>query len=465
MDMQHKRRIYPWQRWRRRVIIGCLLVFVLLPAVLGGITWHNEAVFEREIQAIRAKGFPATPADLEKSYPVPPKEQNAAETYQQSFQAQAKSTSKALYDDMIRQFNSAPKGGPMAAALHKMMSDYLEANAEALRLLHEVGGQATSHYPLDFSKGFGLSLPHLAKVRESVRLLQIEALVAAEDGDTNRALNAVAAALAVANSLRQEPVPISQLVRIACHGITLEAVKSMMGKISFSDEELVRLGGMVQAAEDPGAFTRAVAGERVLALTAFDHPEQILGEIPEVQSFGPAGVAAAAGLMRITGTADADRRRYLNYMDDIVTASQKPLWQAIPRMEETGQRLQTERSWLPSFTDTMLPAFTRIGQAFARDAASIAAVETIVAVERYRLANGSAVPGQVQDLVPAYLSAVPVDPFDGNPLRYHHDETGYAIYSVSEDLSDDGGVEAAQQRRGHPSDLVFRVDHAPTAAP
>ena len=464
MDMRHKRRVYPWQRWRRRVIIGCLLVFVLLPAVLGGSTWHNQVALEREMQAIRAKGFPASPADLEKAYPLPPKEQNAAEIYQQSFQAQAKSASNALYEDMMKQLKDAPKRGPLDAALHKLMTEYLQANAEALRLLHEAAGRPANRYPLDFSEGFGMLLPHLAELRQSARLLEVEALVAAEDGDTRRALDAVAAALAAANSLRQEPIPVSQLTRIACHDITLEGVKWIMARISFSEEELVRLGGMLQAAEDPGAFTRALAGERVLALTAFDHPEQVLEGSPEVQSFGPVGVSAVAGLMRVTGTTDADRRRFLAYMEDIVTASQKPIWLAIPLMEDMGRRLQAGQSWMPSVTDSMLPSFTRMGQSFARDAAGIAAAEIAVAIERYRLVHDNAVPDHVQDLVPAFLSAVSVDPFDGNPLRYHQDETGYSVYSVGEDLRDDGGTEATPQRRGHPQDLVFRVDHTPAAA-
>ena len=462
--MREKRRVYPWQRWRRRIILFSLALFVVLPAVLGGIAWRNKALLDKEMQAIRAKGFPASPGDLEKSCPTPPAAQNAAETYQKSFRVQEKKTSNAQYDDIMRQYNDVAKRGPLAEVLHQQMLKYLEANAEALCLLHEAVGRTASRYPLDFNQGLNIPLPHLASVRQSVRLLQVEAYVAAEDGDTRRVLEAVIAALAAGNSVRQEPVLISQLVRIACHGITLVAVRRAMGIAPFSGEELLRLADALQAEEDPGALTRTLAGERALGLVATENPEQVLGGIPEIQSFGPGGVAIAAGLMRITGTAASDRRRFLSVMDEMITVSQRPLYEAIPQMQALGPRLAAQRSWIPTFTDNYAPAMTRVGVAFARDEASLSSAQTAVAIERYRLANGNAVPEQLRDLVPAFLAAVPMDPFDGNPLRYRRDDTGYSLYSIGEDMRDDGGTEITASPRERPHDVVFRVDHAPAAA-
>lgn len=462
--MQQKRRVYPWQRWRRRVIIGCLLCFVVLPAALAAIAWRGQAALDKEIQAIRAKGFPATPADLEKSYPSPAKEQNAGETYQQSFAAQDKTEQRWQYDDLIKQVDDSAKRNLLAEALHRQMTEYLEDNAGALRLLHEAAGLPESRYPLDFTKGFQLPLPHLAKVRQAVRLLQIEAFVAAEDGDTRRALDAVTAALAAGNSVRREPVLISQLVHIACHGITVSTVNRMINIAAFSDTELAQLDGALRAEEDPGAFTRALAGERALGLTAFDHPEQILSDVPEIQSFGPGAASAAAGLIRITGMVGSDRSRYLSVMDDMVAASQRPIYEANAVMAALESRLQAGRSWIPSFTDSLVPGLVHVGDAFARDAAIIANAETAVAIERYRLVHDNAVPERLEELVPVWLVAVPVDPFDGNPLRYRRDDTGYTVYSVDQNMRDDGGKPAARDQRGRAPDLVFRVEHAPAAA-
>jgi hypothetical protein len=44
-------------------------------------------------------------------------------------------------------------------------------------------------------------------------------------------------------------------------------------------------------------------------------------------------------------------------------------------------------------------------------------------------------------LPPEFIDAVPADPFTGGPLHYKRLETGYMVYSVNKDQTDDGGVE------------------------
>src|SRR5262249_14654539 len=60
-----------------------------------------------------------------------------------------------------------------------------------------------------------------------------------------------------------------------------------------------------------------------------------------------------------------------------------------------------------------------------------------VAIERYRLANGRW-PERLEDLVPAYLSKIPIDPFDGQPIRFRRLKDGVIIYTVGEGQDEDG---------------------------
>lgn len=63
---------------------------------------------------------------------------------------------------------------------------------------------------------------------------------------------------------------------------------------------------------------------------------------------------------------------------------------------------------------------------------------TVLAVERSRLAHGEA-PADLEALVPAFLPAVPRDPYTGGPLRYARTITGYMVYSDGANRRDDGG--------------------------
>jgi hypothetical protein len=64
------------------------------------------------------------------------------------------------------------------------------------------------------------------------------------------------------------------------------------------------------------------------------------------------------------------------------------------------------------------------------------------ALERYYLNRGE-YPLTLDSLVPAFISTVPHDVIDGNPLRYRRtDDGGYVLYSIGWNETDDGGTVA-----------------------
>jgi hypothetical protein len=71
---------------------------------------------------------------------------------------------------------------------------------------------------------------------------------------------------------------------------------------------------------------------------------------------------------------------------------------------------------------------------------------------RFRLDHGT-LPSHLDELVPAYLDAVPLDPFDGHPLRLAVKNDHRIIYSVGPDLVDDGGVDMVQGK----GDVTFTL--------
>ena len=77
------------------------------------------------------------------------------------------------------------------------------------------------------------------------------------------------------------------------------------------------------------------------------------------------------------------------------------------------------------------------------------------AMEQYKqVANKY--PAQLTELIPTYMESLPIDRFTGGPLIYRQTEAGYIVYSVGEDLEDDGGKNSdeAHDRKG---DIIFRI--------
>ena len=91
------------------------------------------------------------------------------------------------------------------------------------------------------------------------------------------------------------------------------------------------------------------------------------------------------------------------------------------------------------FGKLLLSPYKRIAVMYGRALAGKAATEIAVMIERYRLAHGQ-LPESLDQLAAEFTAELPNDPFTGKAMIYHHDDAGYRIYSVGDNLKDDGGT-------------------------
>jgi hypothetical protein len=142
-------------------------------------------------------------------------------------------------------------------------------------------------------------------------------------------------------------------------------------------------------------------------------------------------------------------------MEKYVAASDLPYPGRIQEIEQLVSKARQSPESKRAFGFLL---FVNWDKSFLIDASTRAQLllsETALAVERYRLANHDQRPATLQDLVPACLPAVPVDPFDGRPIRYHRFSKGYLVYSIGEDGVDDGGKEWNTDTKT--GDLTFTI--------
>src|SRR6185369_14676771 len=109
-----------------------------------------------------------------------------------------------------------------------------------------------------------------------------------------------------------------------------------------------------------------------------------------------------------------------------------------------------------TLTGLLMPAVDKLGEATWRKHAVVRSLATLIAVERYRQANGRW-PDRLDELKPRYLKEVPLDPYDGKPLRYRRLGDGVIVYSVGPDGADDGGVLDRQNPQRAGADLGWRL--------
>jgi len=88
------------------------------------------------------------------------------------------------------------------------------------------------------------------------------------------------------------------------------------------------------------------------------------------------------------------------------------------------------------------PVFRNIQEVKCMANVDLAATRLLLALRAYKLRNGH-LPDELDELVPDYIDAVPLDDFDGKPMRYSREKK--IIYSVGTDLVDSGGSRSPEQ--------------------
>jgi hypothetical protein len=101
--------------------------------------------------------------------------------------------------------------------------------------------------------------------------------------------------------------------------------------------------------------------------------------------------------------------------------------------------------------------FDQVFEADRRQRALLASLAAALAAERFRRDVGCW-PDALEELVPAFLTDVPTDPYVLEPLRYRRLADGVVIYSVGPDSLDSGGeVRAPPGVNRLPADIGVRL--------
>jgi len=448
---------------RRRLKVSHVLIILLLVGA-GAFVFFRlslKSKLQAKIDAIAAAGYPVTCAELDKWYTIPENAENAAYMIIEAFGAFKKwDKDKSESLPVVGQAELPARREPMDEEMKALITQYVADNNEALKLLHASAAIENYRYPVGLNAGFEIKLPYLNEMRKASFLLKLEAVLHTENRDGKSAIRSAKSIFVIARSLAKEPVMIVQLARVAHQRFAVTTIEYCVNRIELADEQLVELIECVHNAERISDMTCAFIGERCMGLSFFKSPESMNPDIIDGIPVRP-----VLELYKAVGLADADAMIYLDIMDKYIKAAQLPPHKRQEVVKAIGTRLQSTsqihillHAIMPPLS-SIIPIESSIISIELRTIAYLRTARTALAVLRYRLAAGR-LPDVLTDLVPIYLDAVPIDPFDGNELRYKKLDTGFVVYSIGEDLSDDGGTEKPPRRtKESPNwDVTFIVE-------
>ncbi len=336
------------------------------------------------------------------------------------------------------------------------LAETLDAKSNLLAEIRETLTRPHLDFHLDFSLGFSVLLPHLAKYKGLAQYVTRTVLVQLRQGDLTSASDNLHALLRFAHLATEEPLAVSQAVQMAVTQIAMAATWEALQTPGWNEQQLARMQRDWETLNFILPMKNALGMERAIMQQFFAKARQSLQELNQVESpnsgnkTGSAGEDVAKGISLLYWQIYAsysDELHYLHviqipmaYLDKIQSgtaygpafAELKPAFERFSSaVSHAGMDHYLTRQFTPSY-ENLLAKITR-----AETARRL--VVTAIALERYRRLHAKSAPN-LAALSPQFLTAIPQDPLDAKPLRYHPGTNGiFQLYSIGEDNRDDGG--------------------------
>jgi hypothetical protein len=323
----------------------------------------------------------------------------------------------------------------------------LKSLAPSAPLLEEVA-QAVRRpgvcWPLDYSKGYEMPLPHISAMLNISRVFQGWALAELATARPDDAFHDVQTLLAQARAVGSSPFLISLLVETSILHMTHSVINDGLERHAWTDAQLADLSSELSRIDLLARLSDSLRGERatVLQLDFSRTNPFLLQGLPDTskETLQNAALRAVWAIWPM-GWINEGKAGYIGTIQRYIDAVKHPT-----ELPSTLAEIEAARAGSSVWNKIRNPLSQVAMPVIMSPAKKIAATQTILrslatacAVERYRMAHGR-LPATLEDLVPAFLASIPTDPLTGKPLCYKPSESSsYLIYGTGWDQKDNSG--------------------------
>lgn len=384
-----------------------------------------------------------------------PAEQNAFDLFNQAYER----LEEDLTDEQRQALFEMGYGEQYDAA---KAEEVLETAEEGLRLWRK--GLKRPGLQVPPIEGIGTLMPYLSGWMNLNELADLRALHLHRQGRHAEALEAAVRIVRFGRMVMgAEAGLVGYLVGVTVEGMGLARIRRMLPESRLSREVLARAVEALRPKEPVGTpYAEAMRVEYVCDARLVEDLKNGVpfGEDAEIEGYEPGG-RVSDFLFQVNRT----KRAFARYLRPMILEASEPLAEArLPKQPPLPGI--PALAWLcvkGNVVGEILPALMLHGleggfKQKCRRQVLITATRLLLALKAYKMETGR-LPERLDVLVPACIDAVPRDGFDGDPFRYDREEG--IIYSVGENLVDDGGTgRPDDEEEGGPvppPDCVFRI--------
>jgi hypothetical protein len=290
--------------------------------------------------------------------------------------------------------------------------------------------------PADVDNVFALNLDWIQKTREVIHVLYGDAVLRGQ-GDVEGAAETCLAMIHVCHSINDHPFLISQLVRIAEQHITFVALERLLAQGELKEPTLARLQAALEREAAANTFHLGMRGERAGTAHFFKAVREGKTSLGVVMAGSRNPAMGERVLDAFPGLVLRGQAEHLSLMNEMTQVSKLTGPERAAALAKVDAKVRKSWTWSVRL---LMPAVTKVADASDRSQAMLRCAVAAFAAERYRLRH-QAWPASLKDLVGAgLLKEIPLDPYDGKPLRLLKTPGGgVLIYSIGRDKIDNGG--------------------------
>ncbi|QDU34094.1 hypothetical protein KS4_21560 [Poriferisphaera corsica] len=204
-----------------------IFLFTLSPALHAQDTANAQQQYNELLEYITSVDEPITLEDFASRYPTSPDNQ-------------ANNTLAALKLIKEPEPNKKPKNAlpfvqyessiesiltPIPSHLKPIIDEHLARNKPALTAIRNIDFTKPCQYPIKYTDGIAALLPHLSQLRQAMHLLRLDIYNAYHTQDHARVYDNILTILNLAESLKNEPIAISLMVRISIISTALQLIE------------------------------------------------------------------------------------------------------------------------------------------------------------------------------------------------------------------------------------------------
>jgi hypothetical protein len=464
---------------RRLRKIALLVLFALLPGTLAGLYLYERFADEASLQEAIEEADRLDPdwriVDLEAHRKdISDAENGVLQALKARQLIPALLFPWRIYEPPDAPLNQSPGEPPILRAeeqVQRIRSELQRAQTaleEARRLANIPQGRQHLKWQADYKTRILLDLPNPyigQDLFEVAILLDYDAMLRAQEGDSARALRSARALVNTARCIGDEPSPASHYARMGIQSRAWRRLECVLaqGEPRAADLELTQRA-FEREAEEPLLYY-ALRGERgilddfLASVQAGGLPFKVvrrhLDRLKQtVKREEKSQFEENLEALTLIITARKQRGELLLFLNRAVEMARSLPDQQADRIEQlAGDSLKNRPALMVQLE---AEAARHLADYADRRRAEMRCAVLALAAERYRQTRGQW-PGCLDDLVAHYVARIPHDPFDGRPLKLAKHAEGIVIYSVGVDGVDNGGMINRMRPTAPGSDLGFRL--------